>query len=216
MGKVQTCLTHVEVNTNTNKEERTKNKEVGDACHNYNRRKFSQAYNIPLMQVWIAQEIVFYVTYGSCLKVLQGHSNVLPDIDYHTTAYLKHLRRDRDIIEPPQAIVPKNIPGRTVKHERTYLRWHIRPTLCTPQSMFTVTRPSFNILGLPLPYPLHNRICTRGLEKSINVMLENKGKGVLASNIRTICLIEAGFNFNNNILARDLMQCTYIIRNPPK
>ena len=38
-------------------------------------------------------------------------------------------------------------------------------------------------------------------------MLEKKGKGVLTSNLRTIGLMEAGFNSNNNILARDLMKC---------
>ena len=44
-------------------------------------------------------------------------------------------------------------------------------------------------------------------KKSITIMLENKGKGLLTSNLRTILLMEADFNFNNNILERDLMQC---------
>ena len=55
MGKVQTCLTHVEVNTTTGKEERTKNKYVEDACHDDNMRKLSQKSNTHLMHIRISQ-----------------------------------------------------------------------------------------------------------------------------------------------------------------
>ena len=39
MGKVQTGVTHVEVNTTTGKEDMTKNKDVEYACHDEKRRK---------------------------------------------------------------------------------------------------------------------------------------------------------------------------------
>ena len=102
-----------------------------------------------------------------------------------------------------------------VKNERTHLSLDIRPKLLTTQSMFTVAL-TFIFLSLYLPYTLHNRICTRGLKKSINVMLEKKGKRVLTSNLQTICLIEEDFNFNKNILARYLMKCAEISGNAPK
>ena len=99
-------LTHVDMGYITKKEEMTKNKYVEDACHNENRRKFSQASNTPLMHGRISQDIVFNVTSNSCLKILQGHYNVLPDTDDYNTAYLKYLRIPPNIIEPPQATVP--------------------------------------------------------------------------------------------------------------
>ena len=46
--------------------------------------------------------------------------------------------------------------------------------------------------------------------------MEKKGRGVLTSNIRTICLMEAYFNLNKNILERDLAQCVEISGNVPK
>ena len=49
---------------------------------------------------------------------------------------------------------------------------------------------------------MHQRI-----GKFINVIMKKKGKGVFTSNIRTIYLKEAVFNFNKKILSRDLMQC---------
>ena len=51
MGKVQTGLTHIEVNNTTDKEEMTRNKDVEDAYHDKIRRKFSQTPNTPLMHV---------------------------------------------------------------------------------------------------------------------------------------------------------------------
>ena len=47
MGKVQTGLTHAEVNNTTGKEEITKKKYVEDDCHDKNMRKFSQTSNTP-------------------------------------------------------------------------------------------------------------------------------------------------------------------------
>ena len=47
-------------------------------------------------------------------------------------------------------------------------------------------------------------------------MLEKKLKGVLISNLRTICLMEADFDFDNKILVRDLIKCAERYRNIPK
>ena len=70
MGKVQTGLTHVEVNTTTGKEEMTKNKYVEDACHDKNKTKFSQTFNTPLMDGQITQNIGFNGTSDICLKIM--------------------------------------------------------------------------------------------------------------------------------------------------
>ena len=95
----------------------------------------------------------------------------------------------------------KNISGGMVKYERMQLIWNIRPKIFTPQSMFTVAL-TLIFQSLTFPYSLHNRMCTRGWEKPINVILEKKGKGFLTSNLMNIYLMEADFNFNNKILAR--------------
>ena len=55
----------------------------------------------------IDQEIGFNGTSGSCLKILQGNYNATPDTYDYTTAKIKHLRRAPNIIELPQATVPK-------------------------------------------------------------------------------------------------------------
>ena len=60
MGKVQTGLTHVELNTTTGKEETTENKYMEYACHDDNRRNFSQTSNNPLIHGRISQEVGFY------------------------------------------------------------------------------------------------------------------------------------------------------------
>ena len=109
----------------------------------------------------------------------------------------------------------QNIPGGMVKNEGPYLSQYVRPTPWTPQSMFTVTL-TFILWDLPFPYPLHNRICTRGLEKSINVTLEKKIKGIPTPNKITICLMEEYFKFSIKILARYLIQCAEIGDNFPK
>ena len=44
-------------------------------------------------------------------------------------------------------------------------------------------------------------------KKSINAMLEKRGKGAHVSNLRTICLMEADFNHNNKKLGRDILHC---------
>ena len=61
------------------------------------------------MHVRITQEIGFGGTSDSCLKILQGHYNETLYKDDYTTAYLKHLGRSPNVIEPPQAIVPKKM-----------------------------------------------------------------------------------------------------------
>ena len=71
MGKVQTGLPHLEVNTTTGKEERTKKKDMEDACHDDNRRELSHTSNTSLMHGQIYQDIGFYGTSDSCLKTLQ-------------------------------------------------------------------------------------------------------------------------------------------------
>ena len=57
----------------------------------------------------ISQEIGFISNSDIFRKIVQGYYNVPPDIDDYTTAYLKHLRRSPNIIEPPQSIVTTNI-----------------------------------------------------------------------------------------------------------
>ena len=47
-------------------------------------------------------------------------------------------------------------------------------------------------------------------------MLEKKRKGFLTSDLITICLMKADFNFENKILVRDLMQCAERGVNSPK
>ena len=86
MEKVQTGLTHAEVNTNTGKEETTKNKDVEDSCNDENRRKKSQTSNTPLMHGPIAQEIGFYGTSDIFLKMLHGHYTDPQEIYDYTTA----------------------------------------------------------------------------------------------------------------------------------
>ena len=58
----------------------------------------------------------------------------------------------------------KIIPGRMVKNEGKQLSQHIRPTLWTPQRMFTFAFP-FIFWSLTFPYPLHNRIWEREASK---------------------------------------------------
>lgn len=55
----------------------------------------------------------------------------------------------------------------------------------------------------------------QGWKQSVNVMLE-KGKGVLTKNLRTICLLEADFNFNNKVLAKQIMHCAERNHNLPQ
>ena len=92
MGKVQTGIMHVEVNTTTVKEDMTKKKDLEDVFHDDNRRKFSQTSNTPLMHGRISQEIGLDGTSGRFLNIMQGHYNEPPDIGYYTISYLKHLR----------------------------------------------------------------------------------------------------------------------------
>ena len=70
MGKVQTGLTHIEVNTITGKEESTKNKDVKDNCHDENRIKFSHTFNTPLIHGQIFQGIGFEGNSERCLNIL--------------------------------------------------------------------------------------------------------------------------------------------------
>lgn len=44
-------------------------------------------------------------------------------------------------------------------------------------------------------------------QKSINAMIAKKGKGCMVSYLRTINLTEVDFNFNNKIMARDVLRC---------
>ena len=109
MGKVETGLAHVEVNAITCKKEINKNKDMEYAYHGNNIRKLSQISNNPFIHGQIAHAIGFNGTSRIFLKILQGHSNDPPDTDDYTNAYLKHLRRAPNIIEPPKAIVPTKI-----------------------------------------------------------------------------------------------------------
>jgi hypothetical protein len=47
-------------------------------------------------------------------------------------------------------------------------------------------------------------------KKSINTIIEKKGKGCIVSDLCTINLMEVDFNFNNKIIAWDILQCTKI------
>ena len=109
MGKVQTGLINVEVNTTTGKEYTTKNKYAEDACHDENRRKLSQISNTYLMHGRISQEIGFNGTSDIFLKIIQGHYNDHPDTYDYTNAYLKHLGTAPNIIEPQKSTVPTKI-----------------------------------------------------------------------------------------------------------
>ena len=42
----------------------------------------------------------------------------------------------------------------------------------------------------------------------MNTIIKKKGKGNKIGNLRTINLMEADFNFNNKIIARDILYCT--------
>ena len=64
------------------------------------------------MHVQISQEIGFDGTSDSCINILQGYYKAPPDTDNYTNAYLKNLRRSPNIIEPPQAILPKKYSNR--------------------------------------------------------------------------------------------------------
>ena len=83
MGKVQTCLTHVEVNTISSKEEITDKKYVEYACHDENRKKFSQTSNTTLMHGKLFQEIVFYITSDICQRYCR--EIIMPPQTYKTT-----------------------------------------------------------------------------------------------------------------------------------
>ena len=65
MCKVQTDLTHVEVNTITGKEYMNDKKDMEYSCHDYNRRKFSQTSNTHLMHRKMFQEVGLDETYDS-------------------------------------------------------------------------------------------------------------------------------------------------------
>ena len=42
----------------------------------------------------------------------------------------------------------------------------------------------------------------------VNIMIEKKGKENQVGDLRTINLIEADFNFNNKIIAKEILLCT--------
>ena len=44
-------------------------------------------------------------------------------------------------------------------------------------------------------------------QKSINTIITKKGKECMVSDLRTINLIEVDFNFNNKIMAQDILRC---------
>ena len=44
-------------------------------------------------------------------------------------------------------------------------------------------------------------------KESVNTMIEKKGKGNKVGDLRTINLMEAGFNFNNKTMTRDILYC---------
>ena len=67
---VQTGLPHVEVNTAAGKVDSTEKKDLEDACHDENRRKFSHISNTPLIHIQIYQEVGFNNTSDSRLKIM--------------------------------------------------------------------------------------------------------------------------------------------------
>ena len=81
MGKFQTGLIHVKVNTISGKEDMTKKKVLEDACHDENRRKLSQASNTLLIHGRISQEIGLDSTPNSCVNIMQGNYNTPPYTD---------------------------------------------------------------------------------------------------------------------------------------
>ena len=125
------------------------------------------------MHNWIAQEIGFDGTYYICLQIIQWHYNAPPDIDDYTTAYLKHLRRASNIIEPPQAIVPTKIfqEGWSKMKEQISTGisgLHFGHLKSCSQSLFL---PYFEALLSDIPYT--TVYAPEDWKKSISVMLEN-------------------------------------------
>ena len=120
---------------------------------------------------------------------------------------MKHLRRPPNIINPPEAIITtedyqqvwKNAKERTSAGISGIHFGHMKA--CAEDT----TLAAFEATMCHIPYT--TGYSPTGWKQSVSVMLLKKGKGNHVDDLRTIQLMEAEFNANNENIGRDVMIC---------
>ena len=207
MGKIQRGLTKVSITENNTTKELSNKNDIENACHDENFAKFSQTNNTPPMKPPLSTLLGYLGISPACQAILNGTFTPPPDTDIYTREFLQHLKAPKQLLNPPIAsISAKDFQeGWSKMKERTSSGisgihfGHMKAC---------ATSPWLSTLEATLAHiPYSTGLSPEKWKKSINVMLEKKRKGNHVSKLRTICLLEADFNFNNKKIGRDILRC---------
>ena len=179
---------------------------IEQACHEENRKKFSQTNSTPLMSGQLADEIGYTGTSAACQRVLEGTYDPPEGTDEYTTDLLLHLRKPPNISNPPSAYLT------TQEFQEGWKK--MKETTSAGISGITFAHmkaaaqhdhlAAFEATMAHIPYS--TGYSPQDWKKSVSVMIEKKGKGIQVEDLRTIQLLQAESNFNNKKVGRDTMQ----------
>ena len=152
------------------------------------------------MQSPLVEELGFTGTSSACQEILDGTYTPPPSVTPFTKEYLLHLKRPPNIDNPPQALITtEEFQSQwKVAKEKTSAGisglhfGHMKA--CAEDSVIA----AFEATLCHIPYSTGYSPLEWG--KSVSVMIQKKGKGNKAEDLRTIQLMEAPFNGNNKKL----------------
>lgn len=217
MGKVSSGLTKATYTDQHNDtQEATSKEQLEQAIHDENAAKYSQTNITPLMSGQLAAEIGFLGTSPARKQILQGNYEPPPNTSQYTSEFLQHLKKPPNIQQCPKAYVLtedfregwKKMKEQTQAGDSGLHFGHMK---ACAQSQFV---SDFEATMSHIPH--YSGLSPEIWKTSVNLMLQKKKKGNHVSMLRTICLFEADFNFNNKKVGRDMLKCAEVNKLIPR
>ena len=175
-------------------------------CIKENERKFLQTANTPCMTTPLVQELGYMGSTEACKKILDG-TYIVPDGSHEfAQEFFDQFKTPDNIIgRSCHTITSQNFKDgwKKMKEKTTsgISGLHFGHMKTCAKDLFIV-----QVESAISHIPFHTGYTPRAWRKGVNVMIHKKNKSDKVTDLRTIVLTEADFNFNNKILGKRTLE----------
>ena len=153
----------------------------------------------------LVKDLGFIGDTKQCEAILNGIYSILHEVDSYTAEYIKALAKLSSIINAPKLVISivtfiegwKKIKERTSAGLSGIYFGFLKAYAMSEELV------DFEATVCYIPYA--TGYSPEEWRSGINTMIEKKGKGNLVTDLRTINLIEADFNYVNKVIAREIL-----------